>query len=90
MPEGATLTLHYSQSLEGSSLLSSPSKLISFAGQDEPFDSSILRGKQEKYKLGEGQLIEGLEVKNNYLVVIQCAFFNWHPPEFAKCWCVSN
>lgn len=47
VPEGATVTLHYSQSLEG---------------QDEPFDSSVLRGKQERYKLGEGQLIEGLEV----------------------------
>jgi len=41
------VTLHYSQSLEG---------------QDEPFDSSVLRGKQERYKLGEGQLIHGLEV----------------------------
>ena len=35
---------------------------IASAGQDEPFDSSVLRGKQERYKLGEGQLIHGLEV----------------------------
>ena len=38
--------------------------IVAGAGQDEPFDSSVLRGKQERYKLGEGQLIEGLEVRS--------------------------
>ena len=47
VPPGATVTVHYSQSLEG---------------QDEPFDSTVLRGKPEKYKLDEGKVIEGLEV----------------------------
>ena len=66
VPEGATVTLHYSQSLEGGSSHSFCFKDIAGAGQDEPFDSSVLRGKQERYKLGEGQLIEGLEVKICY------------------------
>ena len=47
VPPGATVTVHYSQSLEG---------------QDEPFDSTVLRGRPEKYKLDEGKVIEGLEV----------------------------
>jgi len=47
VPPGATVTIHYSIHLES---------------QDEPFDSSILRGKPERYKLGDGRLIEGLEI----------------------------
>jgi len=47
VPEDSTITMHYSLQLEG---------------QDEPFDSSILRGRPERYKLGDGQVIEGLEV----------------------------
>jgi len=47
VPPGATITIHYSIHLES---------------QDEPFDSSILRGKPERYKLGDGRLIEGLEI----------------------------
>ena len=46
VPERGTIKIHYSMHLEG---------------QDEPYDSSILRGKPEKYKIGEGQLIMGLE-----------------------------
>ena len=64
VPEGATVTLHYSQSLEGVSYLIQSLIIFAGAGQDEPFDSSVLRGKQERYKLGEGQLIEGLEVRS--------------------------
>lgn len=47
VPDGATVTVHYSQALEG---------------QDEPFDSSVLRGRPERYKLDEGRLIQGLEI----------------------------
>eukprot|EP00092_Neocalanus_flemingeri_P015889 GFUD01017206.1.p1 GENE.GFUD01017206.1~~GFUD01017206.1.p1 ORF type:complete len:476 (-),score=199.32 GFUD01017206.1:136-1563(-) len=47
VPADSTITIHYSLQLEG---------------QDEPFDSSVLRGRPERYKLGDGQLIEGLEV----------------------------
>lgn len=47
VPEDSTITIHYSLQLEG---------------QDEPFDSSVLRGRPERYKLGDGQVIEGLEV----------------------------
>jgi FK506-binding protein 6 len=47
VPRGATVTLHYSLALEG---------------QDEPFDSTVLRGRSERYKLDQGQLILGLEV----------------------------
>ena len=48
--------------------------IVAGAGQDEPFDSSVLRGKQERYKLGEGQLIHGLEVMNYFsaLFYIDC------------------
>jgi len=47
VPPNATITIHYHLQLEG---------------QDEPFDSSILRAKPERYKLGDGQLIQGLEI----------------------------
>jgi len=47
VPDSATITIHYSLQLEG---------------QDEPFDSSVLRGRPERYKLGDGQLIHGLEI----------------------------
>ena len=46
VPDNGTIKIHYSMHLEG---------------QDEPYDSSILRGKPEKYKIGEGQLLIGLE-----------------------------
>jgi len=47
VPEDSTITIHYSLKLEG---------------QDEPFDSSVLRGRPERYKLKDGQLIPGLEM----------------------------
>ena len=47
VPDNGTIKIHYSMHIEG---------------QDEPYDSSILRGKPEKYKIGEGQLIMGLEL----------------------------
>ena len=47
VPEDSTITIHYSLKLEG---------------QDEPFDSSVLRGRPERYKLKDGQLIAGLEM----------------------------
>jgi len=46
VPENAVVKIHYSMHLEG---------------QDESYDSSYMRGKPEKYKIGEGQLIVGLE-----------------------------
>ena len=45
VPERAVVKIHYSLSLEG---------------QDEPFDSSLLRGKAEKHRIGDGNLILGL------------------------------
>jgi len=45
-PDNSTVTLHYSLSLEG---------------QDEPFDSSLLRGRSERYRLDRGQLLPGME-----------------------------
>lgn len=47
VPDDSTVTIHYSLQLEG---------------QDEPFDSSVLRGRPERYKLTDGQLIAGLEM----------------------------
>jgi len=47
VPSDSTITIHYSLQLEG---------------QDEPFDSSVLRGRPERYKLGDGQIIDGLEI----------------------------
>ena len=47
VPANGVIKIHYSMHLEG---------------QDEPYDSSILRGRPEKYKIGEGQLITGLEL----------------------------
>lgn len=47
VPNRATITIHYSLYLEG---------------QDEPYDSSILRGKCERYILDDGQLLPGLEI----------------------------
>ena len=47
VPGNGIIKIHYSLYLEG---------------QDEPFDSSILRGKPEKYKLTDGSLISGLVI----------------------------
>ena len=47
VPENGIIKIHYSLYLEG---------------QDEPFDSSILRGKPEKYKITDGSLISGLVI----------------------------
>ena len=47
VPNMASVTLHYSLFLED---------------QDEPFDSSITRGRSERFKLDDGQLIPGLEI----------------------------
>jgi len=75
VPAGATVTIDYSMSLES---------------QDEPFDSSVLRGRPERYKLGEGRLIQGLDVaiqsmkkqeKAQFLIDHQYAFgFMGCPP----------
>ena len=43
VPQRAVVTIHYSLYLEG---------------QDEPFDSTLLRGKAEKHKIGVGELLE--------------------------------
>merc|ERR1719228_2515212 len=47
VPERAVVKMHYSLYLEG---------------QDEPFDSTLLRGKAEKHKIGNQLLLEGLEI----------------------------
>ena len=48
VPEDGVVKVHYSMYLEA---------------QDEPFDSSLLRGKPEKYYIGgSGQLIAGMEM----------------------------
>ena len=47
VPDRATITVHYSLYLEG---------------QDEPYDSSVLRGKCERYILDDGHLLPGLEI----------------------------
>jgi len=75
VPPGATVTIDYSMSLES---------------QDEPFDSSVLRGRKERYKLGEGRLIHGLDIaiqsmkkqeKSQFLIDHQYAFgFMGCPP----------
>ena len=43
VPERAVVKIHYSLYLEH---------------QDEPFDSTLIRGKAEKHKIGVGQLLE--------------------------------
>ena len=47
VPDRGTVTIHYSMYLEC---------------QDEPFDSTTLRGRAERYRLDDGRLIPGLEV----------------------------
>ena len=47
VPDHATVTIHYSLFLEG---------------LDEPFDSTVLRGQAERYKLDDGRLLPGLEL----------------------------
>jgi FK506-binding protein 6 len=68
VPDMATVTIHYSLSLEE---------------QDEPFDSTYLRGRPERYRLDEGQLLPGLEIaiksmkmseKAEFLIEPHCAF----------------
>lgn len=46
-PEGAIFRIHYNAFLEYA---------------DEPFDSTRLRNRPERYKLGKGQVIEGLDI----------------------------
>merc|ERR1712154_308168 len=45
-PPKATVTVHYT---------------MFFENQDEPFDSSELRGRAERYKLDDGRFIPGFE-----------------------------
>lgn len=47
VPDKGTVTLHYSLCLED---------------QDEPFDSTYLRGRPERYRMDDGQLLPGLEI----------------------------
>jgi len=46
-PVRGTVTIHYS---------------FYFEGQDEPFDSSVLRGRPERFRLDDGRMIPGVEV----------------------------
>jgi len=48
VPNGGTVTVHYNLYLEGC--------------EDEPFDSTRIRGKAERFKLDDGQLLPGLEI----------------------------
>ena len=47
VPEKGSITIHYSLSIEG---------------QDEPFDSTYLRGKCERHRLDDNRLIPGLSI----------------------------
>ena len=47
VPENGSVTIHYSLSIEG---------------QDEPFDSTYLRGKCERHRLEDNRLIPGLSI----------------------------
>ena len=47
VPEKGSVTIHYSLSIEG---------------QDEPFDSTYLRGKCERHRLDDNRLIFGLDL----------------------------
>ena len=47
VPEKCTITIHYSLALEG---------------QDEPFDSTYLRGKSERHRLDDNGLLPGLDI----------------------------
>ena len=47
IPEKGTVTIHFSMRVEY---------------QDEPFDSSWFRGRPERYRLDDGQLLPGLEI----------------------------
>ena len=46
-PDAGTVTIHFSCYLEDT---------------DEPYDSSILRGRPERFKLDDGRLIPGMEI----------------------------
>lgn len=79
VPDKGTVTIHYSLCLED---------------QDEPFDSTYLRGRPERYRLDEGQLIPGLEVamksmknseKSEFMIEPGYAFGEMGcPPRFAS------
>ena len=47
IPEKGTVTIHFSIRLEY---------------QDEPFDSTYFRGRPERYRLDDGQLLPGIEI----------------------------
>lgn len=47
VPERAAVTIHFSMSIED---------------QDEPYDSSYIRGKSERHRLGIGALLPGFEI----------------------------
>lgn len=60
MKKGATVTIHYALFLEN---------------QDEPFDSSYLRGKKDRFKMDEGGLIMGLEIGIKSMLKLEKAEF---------------
>ncbi|TRY64381.1 hypothetical protein TCAL_01858 [Tigriopus californicus] len=67
-PKNGTVTIHYSLYLED---------------QDEPYDSTILRGRPERFKLDDGRLFPGIELavksmlakeRSEFLIQPQYAF----------------
>ena len=64
IPEKGSVTIHYSMMLEY---------------QDEPFDSSYLRGRAERYRLDDGQLLPGLELGIRTMKNSERAEFLIHP-----------
>ena len=57
---------------------------------------ALLRDRSEMPEIEDGRLVGSGEISSALLVLvgverlIQGDFFNWPPPEFAKCWPVSN
>ena len=64
IPEKGSITIHYSMRLEY---------------QDEPFDSSYFRGRAERYRLDDGQLLPGLEMGIRTMKNTERAEFLIHP-----------
>ena len=58
VPERAVVKIHFSLFLEG---------------QDEPYDSTRLRGKAEKHRIGHNNLLEGLA--HNYFKYVLSLLF---------------
>ncbi len=75
-PRNSWVTIHHS---------------LLFEGQDEPYDSTFMRGIPEKYKINDGKLFPGMEEAIYTMKLKERALFLIRPDyAFGKFWCLSR